>query len=138
MNKPTTPPVRNAMRVAFSRPPGSREAEATRMLAAVASRMPRLPIVAENSAPTRKKIDRPMLSPMLAAGSAKSSTKTIATKTARVLNWRLRYAVAPSWTARPMSCIFGVPASAASTSRRSTKPMARAARATTATTPTMR
>ena len=38
---PTTPPVRNAMRMAFSRPPSSRDAAATRMFANVASRMPR-------------------------------------------------------------------------------------------------
>ena len=38
---PTTPPVRNAMRVAFSRPPSSRAAAATRMFAYVARRMPR-------------------------------------------------------------------------------------------------
>ncbi len=38
---PTAPPVRNAMRVAFSRPPGSRAAAATRMFARVASHMPR-------------------------------------------------------------------------------------------------
>ena len=133
---PTTPPVRNAMRVAFSRPPSSRAAEATRMLAAVASRIPRLPIVAENTAPMMKKMERPMRSPMSSAGSAKSRTNTTMTNTPSVRNWRLRYATAPSWTARPISCIFGVPSSAARTSLRRMKPMARAARATTATTPT--
>src|SRR3954469_21065189 len=104
---PTTPPVRNAIRVAFSRPPSSRDADATRMFAAVASRIPRLPIVAENRAPMMKKIDRPIRSPMSSAGSAKSRTKTMMTNTPSVRNWRLRYAVAPSWTARPMSRIFG-------------------------------
>ena len=32
-----------------------------------------------------------------------------------VLNWRLRYAIAPSWIASAISTIFGVPVSAAST-----------------------
>ena len=30
-------------------------------------------------------------------------------KTASVLNWRVRYAWAPSSTARPMRCMFSVP-----------------------------
>ena len=34
-----------------------------------------------------------------------------------VLNWRLRYARAPSWIALAISIIFGVPWSSASTSR---------------------
>ena len=38
--KPTTPPVRNAICIAFSRPPSSRAAAATRRLARVASAMP--------------------------------------------------------------------------------------------------
>jgi hypothetical protein len=40
-------------------------------------------------------------------------TKTIAASgtmmTPTVLNWRLRYAHAPSWIARAISIIFGVP-----------------------------
>ncbi len=87
---PTTPPVRNAIRVATTRPFGSRAAEATRMLACVASRIPRLPMIAENAAPTRKKIERPMRSPRSSAGRAKSSTNTMAAKIPSVLNWRLR------------------------------------------------
>ena len=35
--------------------------------------------------------------------------------TAIVLNWRLRYAMAPSWMARAISIMVGVPWSAAST-----------------------
>jgi hypothetical protein len=93
-------------------------------------------MVAENTAPMTKKIDRPTRSPM-SPGSANSSTNTTTTKMPSVRNWRLRYAAAPSWTARPMSCILEVPSPAASTSRSSTKPMASAASATTATTPTM-
>ena len=37
--------------------------------------------------------------------------------TAIVLNWRFRYAIAPSWIARAISIIVGVPSSAASTPR---------------------
>ena len=35
--------------------------------------------------------------------------------TAIVLNWRLRYAIAPTWIASAISTIFGVPVSLAST-----------------------
>ena len=37
--------------------------------------------------------------------------------TPMVLNWRFRYAIAPSWIALAISFIFGVPWSAASTPR---------------------
>ena len=50
MRKPTTPPVRNAICIAFSRPPSaSRAAAATRRLARVASAMPAPPMNALNS-----------------------------------------------------------------------------------------
>ncbi len=46
-------------------------------------------------------------------------TNTIAASGIRmkpiVRNWRFRYAHAPSWIASAISCIFGVPASAART-----------------------
>ena len=59
-------------------------------------------------------MDRPIRTqvPPSFTGSSKSSTTTITTKTASVLNCRLRYALAPSWTARAISCIRGVPESA--------------------------
>ena len=78
-------------------------------------------------------MDRPIRSLVVSAGSAKSSTKTIATKTPRVRNCRPRYAAAPSWTASEISCIFGVPLPAASTPARSTKAMTSAMTAMTAT-----
>ena len=60
-------------------------------------------------------------------------TKTMAASgmriTAIVLNWRLRYADAPSWIALAISIIFGVPWSWARTSFIRTKPTARASRA---------
>ena len=42
--------------------------------------------------------------------------KTMTEKTASVRNCRFRYAAAPSCTALAISCIFGVPSSARSTS----------------------
>jgi hypothetical protein len=118
--KPTTPPVRNAICIAFSRPPSSRAAAATRRFARVASAMPRPPIVAENTAPTTKKTDRPILtsvslSPASETGSRNSSTTAMTTKIPSVLNWRTRYAEAPSCTAPAISCILLVPRPAAST-----------------------
>ena len=69
MRKPTTPPVRNAICIAFVRPPPPlRAAAATRTLARVASHMPAPPMKALNSAPTMKKSDRPILTAGLAAG----------------------------------------------------------------------
>ena len=56
-------------------------------------------MVAENTAPITKKIDRPICSPMSSAGSTNSRTNTMTTKTPSVRNWRFRYAAAPSWTA---------------------------------------
>ena len=133
---PTTPPVRNAIFAPLSRPPGSLAAAATRMLACVARFMPSAPIDMENSAPTTKATERPISSPVLLAGSAKSTRKTTMMNGASVLNWRVRKALAPSWTARPMSRIPCVPSSAASTCLRRTKPMASAMTATAATTMT--
>ena len=58
----------------------------------------------------------------------------ITTNTARVRNWRRRYAAAPSCTASEISCIFCVPLLAASTSRTSTQATPSAHSATTPTT----
>ena len=55
------------------------------------------------------------------------------TNTLRVLNWRRRYAAAPSCMARAMSCICWVPWPAASTSRTSAPATPSASSATTAT-----
>ena len=52
--------------------------------------------------------------------------------TAMVLNWRLRYAIAPSWIASAISTIVGVPVSAASTPRMRKKPTQIARSAVTA------
>ena len=118
---PTTPPVRKAICMAFSRPPPpSRAAAATRTLARMASDMPTSPMKAEKTAPTTKKSERPILmavSPPVVSltGSRKSRTNTMTTKMPSVLNWRVRYAGAPSWTAPAISCIFSVPLPAAST-----------------------
>jgi hypothetical protein len=116
---PTTPPARKASRSAFL-VPDSLAALATRRLVRVASVMPMKPTSAENSAPTRKKIGRPTRTALLSAGSRNSRRKTRTAKTASVLNWRDRYAAAPSWTALAISIIFGVPCPAASTSRANT------------------
>lgn len=86
---PTTPPVRNAMRAPSARPPGSDAAAATRTLARVASHMPRKPIAAENAAPTRKKIERPSLTPP-SPGSRNSNAQTTTANSASVRNCRLR------------------------------------------------
>ncbi len=92
-------------------------------------------MLAEKTAPTMKKIERPMRMSM-SPGNAKSSAKTRTTKMLRVRNCRFRYADAPSWTARPMVCMRVVPSGAASTSRRKTLAIASAMRAMTATTTT--
>ena len=86
---PTTPPVRNAIRAPAARPSASRAAAATRTLARTASHMPRYPIDAENPAPTRKKIDRPILIPA-SPGSRKSSPNTTTANSTSVRNIRLR------------------------------------------------
>ena len=66
-------------------------------------------------------------------GSTKSSANARAAKTASVLNWRVRYACAPSSTACPMRFMFSVPSGAASTSCRNTSAKASATTAMTAT-----
>ncbi len=121
MRKPTTPPVRNAICIAFSRPPPLlRAAAATRRLARVASAMPAPPMKALKTAPTTKNSDRPILTAVTLpvtsfTGSRKSSTTAMTTKMPSVLNWRTRYAWAPSCTAPAISCIFLVPVPVART-----------------------
>src|SRR5580658_1547243 len=132
VNIPATPPVRNAIRIAGCSPP-SRAAAATRTLPRVHSVIPTNPVTAENTAPTRKKMLRPQRTPAPSAGSRSRMKKMAITKMPRVWNWRRRYAAAPSWTARAISCIFWVPWLAASTSLTSTPATPSASRATTAT-----
>src|SRR5580704_9690638 len=133
VNIPATPPVRNAIRNALRSPP-SRAAAATRTLPRTVSDMPVNPVSPENKAPTRKKMLRPHITPAPPAwGSTSSTKKMTTTNTPRVLNWRRRYAAAPSCTARAISCIFWVPWPAASTSRTSTPAVPRASTPTTAT-----
>ena len=76
---------------------------------------------------------RPMRSLVVSAGSRNSTKNTTTAKTERVLNCRLRYAEAPSWTAAAISFILSVPSSAARTSRARMAATTRAASAMTAT-----
>jgi hypothetical protein len=64
-----------------------------------------------NSAPTMKNTERPIRTsvPPSLTGSRYSSTTAMITNMPRVLNWRIRYALAPSCTAPAISCIFWVP-----------------------------
>jgi hypothetical protein len=88
-------------------------------------------------APSRKKRERPMrTSAPPSAGSANSTTNAIAAKTAKVLNWRVRKADAPSCTACAMVCMLVVPSPAASTCVRNIIPIANAMTAMTPTTTT--
>ncbi len=87
---PATPPVRKAMRIALTSPPSSLAAAATRTLPRTASHMPVYPVIAEKTAPTRKKIERPTFSDVVSAGRRNSRKKTSAAKTDRVRNWRDR------------------------------------------------
>ena len=111
----------------------SRAAAATRTLPRTASHIPIHPVKPEKTAPTRKKMLRPIFSESVSAGSRNSTKKTTTAKMARVLNWRLRKAEAPSCTAAPMLFILGVPSSAASTSRTNSPATPRASAAITAT-----
>jgi hypothetical protein len=86
---PTTPPVRNAIRMA-GRSPASLAAAATRTLPRTASHMPVKPVTAENRAPTRKKMERPIRTSPSTAGSASSTKKISTTKMPSVLNCRRR------------------------------------------------
>ena len=47
-------------------------------------------MAAEKPAPSRKKIERPIRTPMSSAGSASSATKAMAAKMPSVRNWRVR------------------------------------------------
>jgi hypothetical protein len=89
VNMPATPPVRNAMRIAtFS--PDSLAAAATRTFPRTASHMPVKPVSAEKRAPTTKNTERPMATPVEAAGNRKSRNGIAMTNTASVRNCRVR------------------------------------------------
>ena len=93
---------------------------------------------AENPAPARNANDRATRSQMSEprsewAGSRSSATNAPAAKTPSVRNWRARNADAPSWMARAMTRIAGVPSSARSTSVRNHRDIPMAAAASIAT-----
>ena len=66
--------------------PASLAAAATRTLPRTASHMPMYPVIPENTAPTRKKMLRPMRSVFVSAGSRNSRKNTTTAKIDRVLN----------------------------------------------------
>jgi len=71
-----------------------------------------------NASERPKRMNSSPCSAFSGTGSAKNSTTVRAARnTPSVLNWRRRYALAPSWIAFAISRIFGVPSDAASTSR---------------------
>ena len=133
---PATPPVRNAIFIARCSP-SVFAAAATRTFPRTASHMPIYPVTPENTAPMTKKMLRPMRSVVVSAGSTKRTKKTMTAKMLRVLNWRLRYADAPSCTAAAISCILGVPSLAESTCRTRKAATTSAKRAMAATTMTV-
>ena len=91
MNIPATPPVRNAIRIAGRSPAApSRAAAATRTLPRTARDIPVNPVVAENKAPTRKKMLRPQRTDAESAGSSRRMKKIGTTKMPMVRNWRRR------------------------------------------------
>jgi hypothetical protein len=132
---PVMVPVLYAIRMASPKlalvsPSGrrARAAAATRRLPAVASRMPVNPTAAENSAPIRNATPRPIAivrssatecMPGSAAHGHLAATITPVSSTMSTpttVNWRRRYAFAPSRTASATFCMAGVPVSAAYTS----------------------
>ena len=70
-------------------------ASATRTFARTASHIPLYPTSAENAAPSKKKIERPMRI-SASPGSANKRKNTITTKYDNVRNWRAKNAAAPS------------------------------------------
>jgi len=97
-------------------------------------------VIPEKTAPTMKKPERPSFSTVSlncvdsGTGRKYRTITTITAKTARVRNWRERYAAAPSCTAPAISFMLSVPSLAARTSRARTQATPKAA---TATRPTM-
>ena len=132
---PVTAPVRKATRSAPAMPPPLDAAAAVRTLPRTAMLMPMKPVRPEKAAPKRKQIDPveavlgegqgdvPVGLHHLGGGEEDEDGQGT-TMMAMVRNWRLRNASAPSWTARAISRILGVPVSAASTLRASRRPAA--------------
>ena len=141
VNMPAMPPVRNAtFKAAGSEP--ALAAAAVRTLPLVASVMPMYPVSPDRNAPDTNASVRNV--PDCANDSADEPSglstsvevkNTIAATgimmTAIVLNWRCRYAAAPTWIAVAISIIFGVPWSCARTPRISWNPTAMASKAAT-------
>ena len=127
VNMPATPPVRNATLSAAGREPDL-AAAAVRTLPRVARVIPMKPVRADRNAPATNANVRNVPDCTFVNATTPSGwttfvdvRNTIAATgimmTAIVLNWRRRYAAAPTWIARAISIIFGVPWSAASTPR---------------------
>ncbi len=137
MNMPTTPPVRNAMRMAGSRPSvagGGRHADVGahgQPHAEVADRTRR------SRRRAAKKMERPIRMPKPPSAGSSSSTKNAMTaKTARVRNCRPRYAERPPGRPGRSFCMLSVPSPAASTWLRNIAPITSATAAMAPTTTT--
>ena len=89
-----------------------------RMFARTATFIPMKPAAAEKTAPIRKPIAVPQPRSFQKPITRKRTTAT----TAMVVYWRRRYAEAPSWTAREISCMRSVPAGCWSSHSVSTTP----------------
>ncbi len=141
VNSPIVPPARNATCMAASIEPFW-AAAAVRTFALVASHIPRYPMNPEKLAPKRKASVRQSPdwtrlrpSPVEFSTSAEVTNTTTARGTTIiriVRNWRLMYAMAPSWIASAISFIFSLPVSFARTPRIIIQPTIRATTATTA------
>ncbi len=116
---PATPPVRNATFNAPAREP-VRAAAAVRTLPRTARLIPMNPVRPDRNAPATNAVvrnapdapnDNAVAPPGLSTSveERKTSPATGTRMNAMVRNWRRRYAIAPSWIAVAISCIFGVP-----------------------------
>ena len=155
VNMPATPPVRKATFSAAGSEPAL-AAAAVRTLPRTARLMPMNPVSPDITQPAmnasvRNSPEAAKESPDEASSGftptrANASRSGLATSvavantmiasgmriTAIVLNWRLRYAMAPSWIASAISIMVGVPCSAASTPFMRKKPTTMARSAVTA------
>ncbi len=107
----TVPPEKATARASFS---PLRAPLVVRLLAAVAIRMPKKPANPEHRAPTPNETATSFTFPSLKMAN---SAATARTKINSTLYSRARKAMAPSRTARPISCIFSVPGSCLLTQR---------------------
>ena len=111
-----TAPARNATFRARATPLFA--ASATRVFARTATFMPMKPAAAEKTAPIRKPIAVPQPRSFQSPITRKRTTAT----PEMVMYWRRRYAVAPSCTAREISCMRSVPGDCCSSHQVSTTP----------------